>query len=291
MNFDTIFSGYIERFNTTLTKYLQSIKSDVPSSLFNAIEYSLFPGGKRVRPVLCYAVADMLGVELKEVDFYAMAVEMIHSYSLVHDDLPCMDDDDYRRGKYSTHKQFGECTAVLTGDALLNLSIETALNKKHLLNNDISALKILYDCSGINGMIKGQVLDIENQSNNTASEQIMQYISINKTSKLIVAPILISSLMADGKHYKQLTEYGTLLGLLFQITDDVLDVESSFESLGKTPNKDEKLDKTSAIKVYGLDGAKEKAFLLYSRCNEILATIPNSEFLIHLTNKIYKRKS
>ena len=291
MNFDTIFSGYIERFNTTLTKYLQSIKSDVPSSLFNAIEYSLFPGGKRVRPVLCYAVADMLGVELKEVDFYAMAVEMIHSYSLVHDDLPCMDDDDYRRGKYSTHKQFGEFTAVLTGDALLNLSIETALNKKHLLNNDISALKILYDCSGINGMIKGQVLDIENQSNNTASEQIMQYISINKTSKLIVAPILISSLMADGKHYKQLTEYGTLLGLLFQITDDVLDVESSFESLGKTPNKDEKLDKTSAIKVYGLDGAKEKAFLLCSRCNEILATIPNSEFLIHLTNKIYKRKS
>ena len=291
MTLDTILNGYIDRFNNTLTKYLDSIKKDVPKTLFDAIEYSLTPGGKRVRPVLCYMVADMLGVDLAEVEYYAMAVEMIHSYSLVHDDLPCMDDDDYRRGKYSTHKQFGEATAVLTGDALLNLAIETALKKQRYHDKDISALKILFYCSGINGMIKGQVLDLENESNQLATEEIMTDISVNKTSKLIVAPILIASLMADRDYFEELNEYGTLLGLLFQITDDILDVESSFNVLGKTPNKDEKSEKASAVKVYGLDGAKDKAYAIYSRCIDILSSIPNSYVLTEFTEKIYKRKS
>ena len=291
MTLDTILNGYIDRFNNTLTKYLDSIKKDVPKTLFDAIEYSLTPGGKRVRPVLCYMVADMLGVDLAEVEYYAMAVEMIHSYSLVHDDLPCMDDDDYRRGKYSTHKQFGEATAVLTGDALLNLAIETALKKQRYHDKDISALKILFYCSGINGMIKGQVLDLENESNQLATEEIMTDISVNKTSKLIVAPILIASLMADRDYFEELNEYGTLLGLLFQITDDILDVESSFNVLGKTPNKDEKSEKASAVKVYGLDGAKDKAYAIYSRCIDILSSIPNSCILTEFTEKIYKRKS
>ena len=291
MTLDTILNGYIDRFNNTLTKYLDSIKKDVPKTLFDAIEYSLTPGGKRVRPVLCYMVADMLGVDLAEVEYYAMAVEMIHSYSLVHDDLPCMDDDDYRRGKYSTHKQFGEATAVLTGDALLNLAIETALKKQRYHDKDISALKILFYCSGINGMIKGQVLDLENESNQLATDEIMTDISVNKTSKLIVAPILIASLMADRDYFEELNEYGTLLGLLFQITDDILDVESSFNVLGKTPNKDEKSEKASAVKVYGLDGAKDKAYAIYSRCIDILSSIPNSYVLTEFTEKIYKRKS
>lgn len=291
MTLDTILNGYIDRFNNTLTKYLDSIKKDVPKTLFDAIEYSLTPGGKRVRPVLCYMVADMLGVDLAEVEYYAMAVEMIHSYSLVHDDLPCMDDDDYRRGKYSTHKQFGEATAVLTGDALLNLAIETALKKQRYHDKDISALKILFYCSGINGMIKGQVLDLENESNQLATEEIMTDISVNKTSRLIVAPILIASLMADREYFEELNEYGTLLGLLFQITDDILDVESSFNVLGKTPNKDEKSEKASAVKVYGLDGAKDKAYAIYSRCIDILSSIPNSCILTEFTEKIYKRKS
>ena len=291
MDFQNTLNGYVDRFNNVLSDYLQSISSDIPSTLYEAINYSMTPGGKRIRPVLCYMVADMLGVDLFEVDNYAMAVEMIHSYSLVHDDLPCMDDDDYRRGKFSTHKQFGEATAVLTGDALLNLAVETCLNKNNLSNKDFLALKILFECSGASGMIKGQVLDLENQSNSFATEQIMTNISINKTSKLILAPILISSIMADNAYYNELKEYATLLGLLFQITDDILDVESTFNQLGKTPNKDEKADKTSAVKVYGLDGAKEKAYSLYARCVCILNKISNSNKLIELTEKIYKRKS
>lgn len=284
-------NGYINRFNKVLIEYLNSIQKEVPKNLFDAIEYSLTPGGKRVRPVLCYAVADTLGVDLSCVDYYAMAVEMIHSYSLVHDDLPCMDDDDYRRGKLSTHKKFGEAMGVLSGDGLLNLSMETALKKEVFNNNDFLALKVLFDCSGINGMIKGQVLDLENESNTNADESVMQEISINKTSKLITAPILISSIMANSQYYSLFNEYGKLLGLLFQITDDILDVESSFEELGKTPNKDQKTDKSSAIKIYGLQGAKVKATSIYNRCIEILTSIPNTEFLIEFTKKIYKRKS
>lgn len=291
MDFNDKFSSYVNRFNAKLTDYLNFIKIGVPSKLFDAIEYSLIPGGKRIRPVLCYATADMLGVSLDEVDYYAIATEMIHSYSLVHDDLPCMDDDDYRRGKLSTHKKYGEAIAVLVGDALLNLSIESALKKKNYCTKDISALNTLFYCSGINGMIKGQILDLENEFNEDATEEIMQEISVNKTSKLIVAPILISSLMAERAYYEELNEYGTLLGLLFQITDDILDVESSFETLGKTPNKDQKCEKSSAVKVYGLDGAKNKAFAIYTRCRELLSAIPNSEFMLELTEKIYKRKS
>ena len=291
MTFDLILNGYISRFNQKLTEYLQFIKNTVPNTLFDAIEYSLTPGGKRVRPVLCYMVSEALGVDLRQVDYFAMAIEMIHSYSLVHDDLPCMDDDDYRRGKYSTHKQFGEATAVLTGDALLNLAMECALTKQEFLSNDVQALRVLFDCSGANGMIKGQVLDLENESNTNATEEIMNQISINKTSKLIVAPILIASLMANKSYYGELSEYGTLLGLLFQITDDILDVESSFNVLGKTPNKDEKSEKASAVKIYGLQGAKDKAFTIYSRCVDILNKIPNTETLLLFTEKIYKRKS
>ncbi|MBO5714403.1 MAG: polyprenyl synthetase family protein [Clostridia bacterium] len=291
MNFNDKLNGYINRFNTVLSEYLKSIEKDVPKNLFDAIEYSLTPGGKRVRPVLCYAVADALGVELESVDYYSMAVELIHSYSLVHDDLPCMDDDDYRRGKLSTHKQFGEAMGVLAGDGLLNLSFETALKKQTNFSLDISALKVLFDCSGIFGMIKGQVLDLENENNSNATEQLMQDISINKTSKLITAPILISSIMSGSKYYDLFNEYGTLLGLLFQITDDILDVESSFEELGKTPNKDQKTDKSSAVKIYGLEGAKNKATTMYNRCIEILNSIPNTEFLVNFTQKIYKRKS
>lgn len=291
MNIDVKLNGYIDRFNLKLTEYLSTIKKDVPKTLFDAIEYSLTPGGKRVRPVLCYMVSEVLGVNLEEVDYFALAIEMIHSYSLVHDDLPCMDDDDYRRGKYSTHKQFGEATAVLTGDALLNLAIEAALNKEKFLDKDVLALKVLFDCSGANGMIKGQVLDLENELNPCPNEDIMNQISINKTSKLIIAPILIASLMANKLFYDRLTEYGKLLGLLFQITDDILDVESNFIDLGKTPNKDEKSNKASAVKIYGLQGAKDKAFSIYSKCLEILSTIPNSQVLLQFTEKIYKRKS
>ncbi len=290
MSFESKLKFYTDTFNKSLSNYLDSVKKGVPPTLYEAVKYSVSDGGKRVRPVLCYAVSDMLGVDFSQIEYYAIAVELIHSYSLVHDDLPCMDNDDYRRGKYSTHKKYGEATGVLVGDALLNLAIETSLKKSHYTDNDISALKILFYCSGFNGMIKGQMLDLENENRSDISEETMNEIFINKTSRLIEAPILIASLMADKLYFEQLNEYGTLLGILFQLTDDILDVESNLQVLGKTPNKDAESGKLSAVKVYGLDGAKNKAEEIYLTCKEILSDIPNSDFLSEFTDKIYNRK-
>ena len=291
MNFDVEYKRFRDLFNNDLAEYLNSIKNGVPERLFDAVSYSVVDGGKRVRPVLCYATAEMLGISLDEVKYYALAIEFIHSYSLVHDDLPSMDNDYFRRGKLSTHKKFGEALVVLAGDSLLNLAIETALKKPSFSEKDISALKILFYCSGIKGMIKGQVLDIQNERNNYISQDLLNEIFINKTSKLIVAPMLIASLLADKAYFDQINEFGSLLGILFQITDDILDVEGSLLCIGKTPNKDAVLDKMTAVKVYGLDGEKEKANDLYLKCKRILESIPRSEFLSSFTDKIYYRKS
>ena len=276
-------------FEKDLTVYLDSVKDDVPPALFEAIEYSLKNGGKRVRPVLIYAVSEMLGISLEEVKFYALAIEFIHAYSLIHDDLPSMDNDDFRRGKPSTHKQFGEAMAILAGDALLNLAIETALKKPNFTEEDVSCLKLLFYCSGMKGMVKGQVLDIINEKNTTNGESLLFDIMANKTGKLLVAPILIPSILADKSYFNELSELATLIGVLFQVKDDILDATGDFNLLGKTPHKDDKSDKLTAVKVYGLEGAKNYAKTIYDKCDVLLEKIPNSMFLQNFIDFIYNR--
>ncbi len=290
MDFDAKHKSYSDLFESELKEYLNSQKTSVPKDLFDAVVYATESGGKRIRPVLCYAVADMLGLDKEEVKYFALAIEFIHSYSLIHDDLPCMDDDDFRRGKPSVHKRFGEATAVLTGDALLNLAAETCLKKPDFSEKDVSAMKILFYCAGMRGMIKGQVLDLQNEKNSIADENALTEIYINKTAKLIAAPILISSVLSGKDYFEKLSEYANALGVLFQITDDILDEEGDFSVIGKTPKKDENADKLTAIKIYGVNGAKKKAEELYVTCKSILAEIPNSDFLSKFTDATYERK-
>ena len=288
MNFKIKYDQYLKYFNDGLTDYLEEIK-DSSNVLSTAIEYTVIGGGKRVRPVLCLSTADALGVDLKKALPHSLAVEFIHSYSLVHDDLPSMDNDDYRRGKLSTHKKFGEAVGVLTGDALLNLAFETVLSKKDFDLLDGKALQILADFAGKNGMIKGQILDLEGEKSNDITEMKLYDIVINKTAKLITAPLLISSVLAGGKYFDLLKEYGYNLGFLFQITDDIFDVTETLESIGKTPNKD--TNKITAVNVYGLENARLKAKEYYQKAFNLIKDIKEFEFLREFTEYIYNRKN
>ncbi len=290
MNFEEQFSHYVNYFEEKLNSHLEKNCSD-NSIVAKAMKYAVMDGGKRIRPVLCFASADMLGVELSKVLRFALAIEYIHSYSLVHDDLPCMDNDDYRRGKLSTHKKFGENIGVLCGDALLNFAYKTIFDNVCANNLDHIACNLIADYAGHNGMIYGQELDLINEKSSCVKEELLDDIILNKTSKLITLPLLISSALSGKKHFDNLKIYGENLGKLFQITDDLIDVEGSLETIGKTPHKDEFADKLTSVKVLGYAGAKEKAKECYLRCLEVLSSIDNSEFLTKLTEKIYLRKA
>lgn len=289
MNFDCLYNKYLDFFNKSYKETIENFNK-IPNTLKDSMIYATVDGGKRIRPILCLATADFLGVDLECVKPFAIALEFIHSYSLVHDDLPCMDNDDYRRGKLSTHKKFGEAIGVLTGDALLSYAFELCLAKEDFTSCDAKALKVLADYSGYSGMITGQVLDLENEKNNLYTEQLLNDIYINKTSKLLTAPLLIASALSNGKHFEELKEFGFKLGLMFQICDDILDEEGALDSIGKTPHKDKEVDKLTSIKVYGLEGAKAKAKQYYNQCKELLGKIDNSLFLQEFLEKIYIRK-
>lgn len=281
---------YLKHISNYIDEYFNK-NTDIPDSLLTAMKYSVLNGGKRVRPLLCLSTAEMLGLEIKDVINYAVAIEFIHSYSLVHDDLPCMDNDDYRRGKLSTHKKFGEDMGVLTGDALLNSAMEIALSKEKPSQNDFDALRIMFELAGAKGMIAGQIYDLQYENRLEKNQNMLFSISENKTAKLIEAPILVASIIAEKKFYNELKEYALNLGLLFQITDDIFDATRTFEEIGKTPKKDEKDNKITAVSVFGVDGAKEKAKELYLKCMQILSKIEQSEFLQTFTQELYERNN
>ena len=290
MNYETAYKRYLEYFENSLNERISSLDDRSPRIIRDAMAYAVCGGGKRVRPVLCLSTTEMLGGEISCAKNFALAIEFIHSYSLVHDDLPSMDNDDYRRGKFSTHKKFGEAYGVLAGDALLNFAFETCLSGE-FGERDAKAMRIIADFSGYRGMIAGQVLDIESEKLNEPDEKTLYDIYINKTSRLLTAPLLVASELCGGKYYSELEEFGKNLGILFQITDDFLDAEGDFNTIGKTPNKDEKENKFTSIKVFGKDGAKFRAKKHYEEARKVLEKIPGSEFLSVFLDKIYMRKS
>ena len=289
MTYKTEYAKYLEIFNNELEFAIQNLSGEVPKELKESIIYSVTDGGKRVRPVLCLATAEILGVDLNKVKKFAVALEMIHSYSLVHDDLPSMDNDDYRRGKLSTHKKYGEAIGVLTGDALLNFAFEYCLNNVEFDKDDVLALKVLAECSGAKGMIAGQVYDMRNENHPSFSEEEL-YKVYNKTIKLLTAPLLISSVLAGNKHYNLFEDFGFHLGSLFQIVDDIMDVECTLSEIGKSPNKDNEQGKLTAISVFGLQGAKDKAKYHYLACKEVLSKVKNSLFLSDFVDAMYLRR-
>lgn len=289
-NYKLKFNEYLNTFNNFLNENIDNLSKTAPKIIVDAISYAVKDGGKRIRPVLCLATADILGVPQQDVLNYALAIELIHSYSLVHDDLPAMDNDDYRRGKLSTHKKFGEAYGILAGDALLTLAFELCVNKREISKEEVSVIRTIASCAGYDGMIAGQVLDLQNEKNDNADERVLNNIYANKTAKLIIAPILVASILLKNKHLDELTEFGLGLGFLFQITDDILDAQGDIKTIGKTPKKDVASDKLTSIKLFGLDGAKERMKIYYDICLKALSKIPNSDFLKCLTDEIYNRK-
>lgn len=262
MNFKDELKGLSALVDDYLLKYFDHLTNSVSEKkLIEAMRYSITGGGKRIRPVLTLAIAKMMSKNALEVMPFAAAIEMVHTYSLIHDDLPAMDNDDYRRGKLTNHKVFGEAMAILAGDALLNeafdLLLNSAIQSGEKMEQFIKASLIVASAAGKQGMIAGQVIDMDSEGKQT-SEVTLKDMHKKKTGALIKASILAPAvyLGASAEHIKALTSYAENIGVAFQIKDDILDVESTTEELGKAVGSDEKNKKTTYVSLYGLDGAK-----------------------------------
>ncbi|MDR1017736.1 MAG: polyprenyl synthetase family protein [Lachnospiraceae bacterium] len=229
--------------------------------IMKAMNYSVEAGGKRLRPLLMKETFDFYEGNGKSVEAFMAAIEFIHTYSLVHDDLPSMDNDKYRRGKLTTHAKFGEAMGVLAGDALLNYAVETALKGYDIDNSEafISALQYLMSAAGIFGMIGGQVIDIKNENNSNISKDILDEIYRLKTGALLMAAMVVGAILAgvNKEEKEQVEKVAYNIGMAFQIQDDILDVTSTVEELGKPIGSDDKNHKVTYVTLFGLEKAKE----------------------------------
>ena len=232
-----------------------------PPSIHEAMRYSVFAGGKRIRPILCLETARLFDANVAPAHYPACAIEFIHTYSLIHDDLPALDDDDLRRGKPTNHKKFGEATAILAGDALLTLAFETIAATPVDADRRVAMLTEISAAAGtINGMVGGQVADLEAEGKRVTAEEL-EYIHRSKTSALIRSSISSGALCAGASpdDVARLRRFGELIGLLFQVTDDILDVEESSAALGKTAGKDIAQQKATYPAVHGLERSHQIA--------------------------------
>ncbi|MDE7256820.1 MAG: polyprenyl synthetase family protein, partial [Clostridia bacterium] len=238
-------------------------------------------GGKRIRPVLMYAVGDILGLKRETLSPFACALEFIHTYSLIHDDLPAMDNDDFRRGKPSNHKVYGEANAILAGDGLLNTAYSILFAECFKGSEYISAAKFICDAAGIHGMIAGQSADILHEKDSEPDENILEYIYETKTAELLIAAVTVPCVLKGGAYYSEFKEFGKKLGYLFQLTDDILDACGSFDKLGKTTGKDEAEDKLTAVKLYGIDSCRLRVDVTGDYCHKILDGIQGDVSFLH----------
>jgi geranylgeranyl diphosphate synthase type II len=243
-----------------------------PSTIHKAMRYSLFAGGKRLRPVLTLAAAEACGGDAERALPAACAVECIHTYSLIHDDLPCMDDDDLRRGRPTSHKVFGEGIAVLAGDALLTIAFEILAKSEPTSRYQGTALITeLASASGSKWLIAGQVLDLEGEGKPVTAQQL-KFIHQAKTAALLTSSIRLGAMSANAApaRLQSLTDFGQALGLAFQIIDDILDVTQSTEKLGKTAGKDVAATKATYPAIFGLEKSRSEAHRLTSAAREAL---------------------
>lgn len=260
MDFKNKLISWSDVVNKELDKLINE-KNTPEKTIYSAMKYSLDAGGKRLRPVLALAVCELFDGAADEVLPFACAIEMIHTYSLIHDDLPAMDNDDYRRGRPTNHKVYGEATAILAGDALLNYAFETMLSAtiKNSVNIEakVKAMHIVASASGASGMIGGQVVDLESEGTQIPAE-LLEYMHRCKTGALIKAPVMSAAVIcgADEKQLAQLEQYSQKIGLAFQIKDDILDVIGNDELLGKKTGSDAINNKSTYVTVYGLDHSR-----------------------------------
>jgi geranylgeranyl diphosphate synthase, type II len=241
---------------------LTPLETAPPETIHKAMRYSLFAGGKRIRPILCVEAAKTISDHVDGVEAAAASLEMVHTYSLIHDDLPALDNDDYRRGKLTCHKVFGDAIAILAGDALLTLAFRVLASLTHVASTQRSALVAeLAEAAGTTGgMIGGQVADLEGEGKEP-SDALLEAIHSAKTGALLRASLRMGVIYAGGSQndYDALSRYGDHVGLAFQIVDDILDVEGSSEALGKTAGKDAHQKKITFPAVYGLEESKRMA--------------------------------
>ena len=280
-----------------INKYLDNYfkgKGNYNTIIYEASSYSVNIGGKRVRPILFALSYYIYKNEYKNILPMACAIEMIHTYSLIHDDLPCMDNDDLRRGKPTNHKVFGENIAVLAGDNLLNEAM--ILMMDYSIKNGMNALKAAYEIAssaGAEGMIGGQVVDVTSEGKRISKDEL-EYMHSKKTGAIIRAAVVSGAILADAPEndIRILKEYGEKLGLVFQIKDDILDVVGDVNVLGKNIHVDEEHDKTNFISVYGLEKCKELCEKLSEECVELLKALTvDSQCLVDLTYYLLNRES
>ena len=279
--------------NQVETALATAIPKGIPSPLFEAMEYSLLSPGKRLRSILLLAAYAMVKEDVSAVMPFATSIEMIHAYSLIHDDLPALDNDDFRRGKPSNHKVFGEDIAILAGDALLNLAYETMLSSNH--KNALQAALVVAKAAGVLGMIKGQVLDVVSEGVTHSLEDaktLLTKIHENKTAKLITAPLHAGLLLADASQneVEHIISFGKNIGIAFQIIDDLLDVIGNKEVLGKSVGKDSEADKLTWTKIYGIEKSREHAKQYTQSALEALACFgERADFLRKLATDMLQR--
>lgn len=261
MTLDEYLASRRGRIGAALEKVVPSDR-EYPETIHRAMRHSLFGGGKRIRPILAIATAEAVETQVNAVERAACALELVHTYSLIHDDLPALDNDDYRRGRPTCHKVFGEAMAILAGDALLTLAFQVLSDLSDVPGERrIRMVNELATGAGtVNGMIGGQVADLEAEGKQVDAAHL-DYIHRSKTGALIRASVRIGAIYAgaDRAQFGALSEYGTHIGLAFQIVDDILDVVGSTETLGKTAGKDEAQQKATFPALYGLEASRDQA--------------------------------
>ena len=295
MNFKEEQAKRVEAIEKILKKYLPAQEGH-QKVIMEAMEYSVMAGGKRLRPMLMQETYKLFGGEGELVEPFMAAIEMIHTYSLVHDDLPAMDDDDYRRGRKTTHVVYGEAMGILAGDALLNFAFETAAKAFTMFPGKSleigKALQVLAGKAGIYGMIGGQVVDVAS-AGNSISKDVLDFIYELKTSALIESSMMIGAILAgaDEADVQTIEKIAKNVGIAFQIQDDILDVTSTVEELGKPIHSDEKNEKTTYVTLVGLEKAKEYVENISMEAIELLGTFKTGDsFLEELLKALIHRK-
>ena len=296
MNFKEELQNRVEHIETILQEYLPK-EEGWQKSVIEAMDYSVLAGGKRLRPMLMEETYRLFGGQGKEIEPFMAAIEMIHTYSLVHDDLPAMDNDEYRRGRKTTHVVYGEAMAILAGDGLLNYAFETALKSFEMGGNAQSkaqALTVLARKAGIYGMIGGQTADIEAENlGDKVTQEHLMFIHAHKTSALIEAAMMIGAILAgaDDRQIAEVEKAAYEIGIAFQIQDDILDVTSTLEMLGKPIGSDARNHKTTYVTLKGLDEAQKEQRELSEHAVDTIRNMGyTNDFLMELITSLVTRQ-
>lgn len=287
------FNQLTTQYKNFIEEYMESncfVNTNEPQKiLFDSMRYSLLAGGKRLRPIFVFDFCRMCGGSWEKAAPFAAAIEMIHTYSLIHDDLPCMDNDDFRRGRPTNHKVYGEAIAVLSGDALLTAAFNYIAKSPFSAESRIRAVEILSSCAGELGMVGGQILDIQSEERQCTAQEVLD-IQSRKTGALIRAACLLGVLAGNGSEEQLIAanNFAENLGLAFQIRDDMLDIIGNAEELGKATGVD--TIKNTFVQLYGLEKCDELVHQYTSKAIEQLSSFKDSEYMVGLSNMLTGRK-